>query len=355
MRIAVVFDTPYPDWTSEDYWQQTEIETADDHEAEAHVEYQVAKALVDRGHTVTLLGAYKHPDEILDHLRQDRPDVVFNLAEGMAAQDRFDFILPAVLEMEGLPYTGAGPQALMVTRNKAMTKKILGHHGISVPRFIVVRIGEALPRAKGDLFFPAIVKPLRLDASEGISQASVVYDREQLESRVEFIHDKTRDAAIVEEYIDGRELYVTIVGNGRQARALPPVELVFSKELTRPEQRTATKNTKWDDEYCLSRGITLENARRMSQVAEANLKRTCKTAFRALWLRDYARLDIRLDAEGRAWVLEANANPYLGDNHEAASCAERAGIEYTAFIEKIAKLAARRHRRERKRTGRRAS
>ncbi len=329
-----------------------EHETSDDHDGVAEVEYQVARALLDRGHDVVLLGAHQSPEEITDVLREKPPDIVFNLAEGFGSKDRFDFILPAALEMEGFPYTGAGPQALMVTRNKAMTKKILGHHDLCVPRFFVVRFGESAPRSKSELFFPAIVKPLRLDASVGISQASVVFDREQLTERISFVHERVGDAAIVEEFIDGRELYVTVVGNGRQAQVLPPVEMIFSEKLSRPEQRIATRTAKWDDDYCEERGIHLEIAKRIPEAALANIRHTCLTAYRALWLRDYARIDLRLDSAGQAWVLEANANPYLSNGHEAAEAARKAGLDYPHFIERIAKLAARRHRREHKRSAR---
>jgi D-alanine-D-alanine ligase len=352
MRVAIVFDTPYPDWTPQDYLDRMEVELSEDYEGEADAEYQVAGALLAKGHEVVMVGAHQTPDEVTDVLYENPPDVVFNLAEGFGSLDRFDFILPAVLELEGYAYTGAGPQALIVTRNKAMQKKILGHHGLCVPRFLVVRHGEKVPRKADDLFFPAIVKPLRLDSSEGISQASVVYDRDQLVTRVAFIHERLKDAAIVEQYIDGREMYAAVLGNGRQAKMLPPLELVFDESLTRPEQRIVTKNAKWSDEYCEERGISLHFANELSDRAAANLKKTCLTAYRALWLRDYARFDIRLDDEDRPWVLEANANPYISEGHEAAESARKAGMSYPDFIERICKIAIRRHRRDKRRNRR---
>jgi len=346
MRVAVVFDTSVPGWTPEDYRARMLIETAPGYAGEAESAYQVAHALESRGHQVLMVGGHTSPDEVTEPLRRWNPDVAFNLAEGFGSHDQFDYILPAALEMEGHAYTGAGPQALMITRNKAMSKKILAHHGVQVPRFLVIRLGEGLPK-KSELFFPAIVKPLQLDASQGISQASVVHDAAQLKERVAFIHERLRDAAIIEQFIPGRELYVTVLGNGRQARCLPTIELVFSDKL-KPEQRIVTTKAKWDNDYCEERGIVLQFARKLSRQAEAEIERTCLVAYRALWLRDYGRFDIRLDDQDRVWVLEGNANPYLGRGHEAAEAARKAGMGFEDLVERIVKIAHRRHRRERR-------
>jgi D-alanine-D-alanine ligase len=347
MRVAIVFDSTFKA-TPEEYEAIYDEVTSPSYELEADPEYQVAHALRSRGHKVWLVGAHDDPTRVTQFLREHRVDMVWNAAEGFGAGgDSLDFLLPAMLEAEGQPYTGASPQCLMITRNKAMTKKVLAHHNVCVPRFLVYRRGEKL-RKGDDLFFPAIVKPLRLDASEGISKASIVHNREAMEERIHFVHDKLRDAAIVEEFIDGRELYVSVLGNGDNLEILPTVELVFDPDRTRPEDRIATKMAKWDDPYRDKFGIRQVFARPISRIARASIERTCRVAFRALWLRDYARFDLRLDAQDRVWVLEANANPYVCEHHEIANAAKKAGIDYASLIERIVKSAAKRARRERK-------
>jgi D-alanine-D-alanine ligase len=338
MNVAIVFDSTFP--ADPSYYDEVYDEVmAPGFEGEPDPEYQIAAALRESGHTVKLLGAHDDPMAVMHHLREEPVDMVWNASEGFGTIDSLDFLLPALLDAEGVPYTGASPQCLMVTRNKAMTKKVLAHHSIEVPRFLTYRIGEAL-RDDDEFFFPAIVKPMRLDASQGISKASVVYDREALEARVQFVHEKLHDAAIVEDYIEGRELYVSVIGNGDELRILPTVELLFDPDKNKPEDRIATKQKKWKDQYGKKPKIRQVFARPISALAKERIEETCLTGFRALWLRDFARFDLRLDAEDRVWVLEANANPYPSKGHEIANAAKKAGMEYSEFIETILKLAA---------------
>ena len=341
MKIAIVFDSQFQA-TPEEYEGIFADVTASDYEGEADPEYQVAQALRERGHTVWLIGAHDDPMTVIHQLREQPVDMVWNAAEGFgSAGDSLDFLLPAILEAEGQAYTGASPQCLMVTRNKAMTKKVLSHHNVDVPKFLVYRRGEKV-RKNDDLSFPAIVKPLRLDASEGISKASIVQNKEALAERIQFVHERLRDAAIVEEFIDGRELYVGVIGNGDDLTILPTIELVFDAEKTRPEDRIATKMAKWDEPYREKFGIRQVFARPISKAARERIEETCRVAFRALWLRDYARFDLRLDGEDRVYVLEANANPYVSKGHEIANAAEKEGIGYPEFVERIVKTAAKR-------------
>ena len=159
-----------------------------------------------------------------------------------------------MLEAEGYPYTGAPPQALLVSRNKAMSKKVLAYHDIRVPRFVTWRPGEAL-EIPSNLRYPLIVKPLQTDASAGIAQASVVQDESSLVERVTLVHERFHQPAIAEEFVDGRELYVSLLGNGDQLDVLPITEMVFDKRKTRPEERIATKSAKWDEDYRARKGI----------------------------------------------------------------------------------------------------
>lgn len=334
MRIGVVFDTPYEGWSPVDHSERMEQEIACWQETEPEMEYQVAHALGQNGHDVTLLGVSNDPAEAASVLAEHPVDLAFNAAESFGDNDQLDFLLPALLEASHTPFTGAPPRALMVTRDKAMSKKVLAHHGVKVPQFVTYRLGE-MPQADPPLTFPLFVKPLGTDASVGISHASVVRSFDALVARVEFIHERFGAAAIVEEFIEGRELYVSVIGNGDDAELLPPVELVFDKRRFKPEQRIATRLAKWDDDYRERRGIKTVFARRMSKKAKANLRTACFAAYRALWLRDYARFDVRIDANDDVWVLEANANPFISEGHELARSAEKAGLSYQELIERI--------------------
>lgn len=334
MRIAVVFDTPYPDWTPERQAEQMRAEIANEPQAEPEMEYQIAQALIDNGHEVLLLGVREDLHDAAARLDAWRPDLVFNATEAFYDSYELDYLIPAMLEAQGFRYTGSPPLALLVTRNKAMSKKILAYHGIKVPAFITYRVGEH-PAEHVALRFPLIVKPMQSDGSEGISRASIVYDVPALAQRVAFLHERFGKPAIAEEYIEGRELYATMVGNGDRVQILPIVELIFDREASKPEERISTQRAKWDLAYRQRHGIKTVFARRMSKAATARLTEVCRTAFRALWMRDYARLDVRLTPDGEIWFIEANANPYLSFGHNSAEAAHKAGMHYEAFIQRI--------------------
>ncbi len=345
MKITVVFDTPYDGWGPHEHMARMEEEVAGWNDSEPEQEYQVAHALLKKGHDVQLLPVGEDPSELLSGLRDRPPDVVFNCTEAFQNMDKLDFVVPALLEAEELCYTGAPPVALMATRNKALSKKLLSHHGIHVPDFVTYRLGEKVP-AKVDMTFPVIVKPLQLDASMGISQASVVHSRDELAARVEFVHQRFAGAAIAEQFVAGRELYIGLLGNGKKLKVLPATEMVFDKD-TKPEERIATKSAKWDEGYRERKGVKNVIARPLSKSVQEELERIAVTAFRTLWLRDYARLDIRLDADDGIWVIEANANPYLNWEHEISKAAQKSGLEWPDFIDKIAKVARKRYRKRR--------
>jgi D-alanine-D-alanine ligase len=188
-----------------------------------------------------------------------------------------------------------------------------------------------------------IVKPLQTDASAGIAQASVVQDQESLAERVAFIHERFSQGAIAEEFVDGRELYVSIIGNDDSLEILPLTEMVFDKRKTRPEERIATQFAKWDEAYRERKGIRNVLARPLSKAVRERITETCRMAYRALWLRDYGRLDIRLTDDGGVWVLEANANPFISYGHDMANAAAKAGMEYCDFIQRIVDAAIARY------------
>jgi D-alanine-D-alanine ligase len=344
MRVAVVFDTPYSGWDHSDHERQMLREVGAWKSDEPEMEYQIAHALTERGHDVRLLGVCDDLQYLIHCLREWQPDLVFNGAEAFRGNESLEYLLPGLLEAEGYRYTGAPPLALQVTRNKAMSKKVLAYFGVESPGFLTYRLKEEVEKAP-ELAFPLIVKPLQTDASAGIAQASVVQDVAALKERVSFIHDRFGQGAIAEEFIDGRELYVGVIGNDKELEILPITEMVFDKRKTRPEERIATQLAKWDESYRERKGIRNVLARPLAHSVRERIRETCRTAYRALWLRDYARLDLRLTPDGRVWLLEANANPFISYGHDMANAAAKAGMEYSNFIQRIVDAAVARYER----------
>jgi D-alanine-D-alanine ligase len=328
-RVLVLFDTDGEPPADQDYSRQVA-------EGTEEVEFEVAKALRDRGHDVRLLGFKKEIQPLLAGLTSEPFDVVFNLVERFRDLSALDFTVAGMLEMLGAPYTGAAPAGLILARDKALTKMILSHEGVKTPRFVVVPRSERCPRSIG-LPFPIIVKPIDEDASVGIAHASVVRDEEALVERVTFVHDRLRTGAIAEEFIAGRELYVGVLGN-EKPKALPPIEMVWKAD-THESQRIATFKTKWSMKYRESRGIENQLAEDLSDEVRARLADTAVRAFRATSLRDYGRIDVRLTKEGEIYVVEANPNPYLSDGEDYAWAAEEAGHPYPELLEHIMDLA----------------
>lgn len=333
-RILVLFDTDSEPPANQDYRKQ--VESTDE------AEFDVARALIQQGHDVRLLGFKNDFDQLTAGLRAEPADVVFNLAERFRDLSALDYAVAALLDMLGLPYTGASAEGLMLARDKALTKKVLAYHGLRIPHFMVCERGDALTRPS-DLRFPLIVKPLDEDASVGISQASVVRDDDALAERVAFIHKSIGTDAIVEEFIAGRELYVGVVGNERPV-PLPPIEMVFSND-TNEASRIATFKAKWSMKYRESRGIQNMIAKDLSKDVQERLATAAVQAYRAAGLRDYGRIDVRLAHDEEVYIVEANPNPYLADGEDLAWAAEEGGYPYPQLIEKIAEWALARAKR----------
>ncbi len=324
MKIAVVFDTLHPEWEDADYKKEIAAKVEE-------AEYDVARALLAKDHEVLMVGVAEQLAPVLERLAAFQPKLVFNGCESFRGHARHEYALATVLEMHGYRYTGSSPTGLLVARNKSLTKKILAHHGIRVPTFAEFRPGEK-PVRPSELRFPLIVKPLLEDASVGISQASVVQDDDDLSARVKFIHEKFHQAAIVEELIEGRELYVGLIGNGA-LQVLPIVELTFGE--TEGDHRIATYKAKWDEEYRKRKKIKNVFAKGLTEEVTTKIADICTTAFHALWLQDYGRVDLRLTHDDQVYVLEVNPNPFLAAENEMADAAEKAGLGYDDFIERI--------------------
>ena len=306
-------------------------------EAEWKMEYDVIETLREIGHEVRVLGTHDNLSAIRTTVEEFKPQIVFNLMEAFADVTTFDQNVVSYLELLRLPYTGCNPRGLILARDKALSKKLLAYHRIPVPDFTVVRPGRK-PQLSKKLQFPLIVKSLFFEASAGISQASVVENAEQLAKRVHFIHENLGTAAIVERFIDGRELYVGVIGNQR-LEALPVWEMSFDK-MPDNRWRIATERVKWSTQYQKRHGIMTDKAVLEGGLAE-RIQRIARRAYRALDLNGYARIDFRLDEEGRPQVLEANPNPNLAYGEDFAESAEVYGLTYERLLDRILTLGLR--------------
>ncbi len=325
MKIAVVFDTLVSGWEHHQFKEEMEDEVPE-------AEYEVAEALIEKGHEVFLIGFHENLRRLLDQLEEFGPDLVFNACESFMGKARYDYAVTGLLEMKGYRYTGSPPESLLLARDKAISKKILAYHGLRVPRFKVYGLGEEA-KPPDDIDFPLIIKPTHEDASVGIAQSSVVGGAEELSERVSFIHRTYNQSAIAEQLIEGREFYVGVIGN-RRLQVLPIIEITFDK-IPDPERKIATYSAKWDLEYRERWGIRNIFARRIGKETLEEINRVATTAFQALELRDYGRIDIRLTPNQEVYVLEVNPNPYISFGEDMTNAAERMGLDYYEFIERI--------------------
>ena len=305
--------------------------------AEWKMEHDVIVTLQERGHDVEVLGVHDDLSGIRPAIDRFHPQIVFNLMEAFAGVTTFDQNVVSYLELLRIPYTGCNPRGLMLARDKALSKKLMAWHRIPVPGFFVVRRGERA-RLPKRLRFPLIVKSLFYEASVGISQASVVETEEQLHRRVQFIHERVGTAAIVEQFIDGRELYVGVAGNER-LRVFPVWEMSFAR-MPDNRWRIATERVKWSDQYQKRHGVTTDAAT-LSDADATRIAHIAKRAYRALDLSGYARIDLRMDASGGVYVLEANPNPNLAYGEDFAESGEASGVSYEELLERIVALGLR--------------
>lgn len=298
-------------------------------------EYNVYSTLYNLGHKVRVLGMDDRLSELRETIREWRPHVVFNLLEEFSGIPSYDQHVVAYLEMIRQRYTGCNPRGLMLSRDKVLTKQVLAWHRIATPAFHLFPFGERFTEPR-KLNFPLFVKSATLDASLGIAQASVVEDMNSLRERVMFIHDHAQSDALVEEYIDGRELYVGVVGNTRLT-TFPVWELDFGT-LSEVQSGIATRKVKWDRNYQQKHGISTGPASDLSDTDLHRLVRLAKRIYRALHISGYARLDLRMRPDGSVMLLEANANPDLTFGEDFAQSAEALGMGYEALISRIVNL-----------------
>ena len=301
-------------------------------------EYDVVSTLRGAGHEVEPLRVHDDLGEIRRMVTEWKPHIAFNLLEGFDDVAIFDQNVVSHLELLKLSYTGCNPRGLLLARDKSLSKKLLAYHRIPVPEAEVFRIGRPIRRPKR-LAFPLIVKSLTQEASIGISQASVVDSDEKFKERVTFIHESIGTTAIAEQYIDGRELYVGILGN-QALQALPVWELFFTN-MPEGSKRIATDRVKWSVKYQKKYGIDSGAARELPDALSDKIQHVCKRAYRALELSGYARIDLRLDEAGNVWVLEANPNPQIARGEDFAEAAAKQGMNYETVLQRIINLGMR--------------
>ena len=302
---------------------------------EWRTEYDVTSTLRKNGHDVRCLGVLDSLTELRSAIADWKPDVVFNLLEEFDGIGTYDQHVVAFLELMRQRYTGCNPRGLLLSRDKSLCKQLLAYHRIPTPLFSVFRKGVRV-KVPRKLRFPLFVKSTTEDASLGIAQASVVDDEARLRERIQFIHEQVGSDALVEEFIEGRELYVGVLGNERLTR-LPVWEMVFG---SMPDSLApiATRKVKWDKRYQEKYGITTRAAEDLPPPVLASLDRMSRRIYRALGLSGYARMDFRVKADGSVYVLEANANPNLEAAEDFAESARAAGTPYEELLERIIAL-----------------
>jgi len=302
-------------------------------------EYDVVATLRAAGHEVRPLGVHDELKPIRDEIEAWKPDVVFTLLEQFHGEAIYDQNVVSYLELLRVPYTGCNPRGLMLARGKDLSKTLVQHHRVPVPDFAVFPMHRKVKRPSR-LALPLIVKSVNEDASYGISQASVVDSDDKLVERVKFIHERIGTAAIAEQYIEGREIYVGIVGNDRLV-VLPVWELQF-KNMPQGDWLIATEKVKHDTGYQERRGILHGPAKDLTPDLTARIQRLAKRIYRTLELDGYARIDFRLAADGTPYFLEANPNPEIAESEEFATAAGHVGMSYPDLLQRIVALGMRR-------------
>ena len=298
-------------------------------------EFDVVNTLKELGHSVLPLGLSDDLGVLRRATEQFKPHIHFNLLEEFHGICVYDHHVVSYLELMKQHYTGCNPRGLLLAHDKSLAKKILSFHRIRTPGFFVVERKKKI-RKPAAFEYPLLVKSISEDASNGITEASVVYDEDQLTERVLHVHAETDTDALVETFIEGRELYVGLIGNKR-VQALPIWEMVFEK--AKPgSHRIATSRVKWDPDHQEKLGIKTRAAEDLDPATERHILSTCKRAYKALSLSGYARIDLRLHPDGTVYVIEANPNPNLSYGEDLAESAELTGMNYEGLLSKIISL-----------------
>jgi len=328
LKVLALFDATSP--TSIDQDLTAELAT-EDWKTEAHV----LEALAALGYTTEHLAIFDNLEALQQKLAAFTPNVVFNLADQFNNNRGFDQHIVSYLALHGVHFTGCGPTGLTLCKHKGVSKKILRYHRIHTPDFAIIARGQRIARPRR-LAFPILVKPLKEEASLGISQASFVETDAQFNERVAFIHEKLDNDVIAEEYIAGRELYVSVLGNQRLT-VFPIRELVF-RDVPPDEPKIATYKAKWDESYRKRWGLQNRFAEGLDRTVIAKIEQTARRIYRLLTIDGYARIDLRLTENNEVYFIEANPNPMLAADEDFAQSALRADLSFPELVERIIRL-----------------
>jgi len=296
----------------------------------------VIQALKKLGHDVHTFGIKNRIRPLIAKIRRLKPDLVFNLVECFMEDRKYEASIAGLFDLLNVRYTGCPPISLTLCKNKSFTKRILAPHKIKFPKSIIFPVGNQ-KRSLKKLRFPLFVKPLEQEASDGIAQSSFVEDKTACMERVTFIHDHYQTEALVEEYIEGREIYAGILGNQRLS-CLPLREMIFT-QFPETKPKFATYKAKWDKPFRQKWGIKNTFADSLDAGLMSKISRLSRSAYRALGLKGYGRLDLRITENNEIYVIEVNPNPSLSNDDEIALASKRMGLTYVQLIDKIVKLA----------------
>jgi len=336
LKVAVLYDV----WGEEDTSEPEATQTGRKRKVKEDRE-EIFDALGKLGHEPSYYVLDGRPQSLYG-LGKCGADLVFNLTESYAGDDTKEMNVAAYMDLLGLPYTGAGPHAHFLAQDKATAKKMFAFHDIRTPFFATAYRGN-IDHAH-DVKFPLIVKPQSEDGSIGIDAAAVVTGVKELMERVEYVQNEFDSPALIEEYIEGREIYASVLGSYEKTEVLPLVELDLSK-LPRGTPKIASRDVKFETDskaYKLTKSTIAED---LDEGTVQKLSETALAAYRAVKLRDYGRIDMRLTTEGEVYVIEANPNPWLSSKHEFAMAAKKSGRSYTQLIGEIVDMALERTRR----------
>jgi D-alanine-D-alanine ligase len=336
LKVAVLYDV----WGEEDTSEPEATQAGRKRKVKEDRE-EIFDALGKLGHEPSYYVLDGRPQSLYG-LGKCGADLVFNLTESYAGDDTKEMNVAAYMDLLGLPYTGAGPHAHFLAQDKATAKKMFAFHDIRTPFFATAYRGN-IDHAH-DVKFPLIVKPQSEDGSIGIDAAAVVTGVKELMERVEYVQNEFDSPALIEEYIEGREIYASVLGSYEKTEVLPLVELDLSK-LPRGTPKIASRDVKFETDskaYKLTKSTIAED---LDEATVQKLSETALAAYRAVKLRDYGRIDMRLTTEGEVYVIEANPNPWLSSKHEFAMAAKKSGRSYTQLIGEIVDMALERTRR----------
>ena len=327
MKVLVLFDLARAPAAGETFSPEI-LQKEEDKQTEA----DVLACLQRLGHEVETLAVFSDVACIIDKLKTFAPDVVFNLTESFHSNRAHEPNIPALLELMKVRYTGARPDGLILCKDKALAKKVLAYHRVRVPHFVISTESRPLKRLRR-FVFPAFVKPVSEESSDGISRASFAKSEEEALERARFIQEKFHCDALIEEYIEGRELYLSVMGN-RKLAVFPPREIFFD-QVPDAEPKFATYKAKWNDAYRKKWGIQNGPARELPAGMEEKLARLARKVYRVLKIQGFGRIDVRLTNGAEIVTIEANPNPSLAREDDFAQAAAAAGIDYDTLIQKI--------------------